>query len=167
MRKLLALVVPLLLLACGKRGDPHPPIPLIPQATSDLVVTQRASKTILSWSYPSLTTAGKSLDRVRRVVVFRYVEELPVPTAGRDPNALKPGDIDPTLPRPVVSFAKVPTIAPAQFAKLSTKLDSIESANLPAASVGAKLLYEDEPPFKTSDGRPVRVTYSVVTEGER
>lgn len=158
--------VTLLVLACGKRGDPHPPIPIIPQATSDLVVTQRASRVVLSWSYPSLTTAGKTLDRVRRVVVFRYVEELPVPVAGRDPNALKPGDIDPTLPQPVAFFARVPTIAPAQFVKLSTKLDSIESASLPAASIGAKLLYEDEPPFKATDGRPVRVTYSVVTEGE-
>lgn len=164
MRKLLALMG-LVAIACGKRGDPHPPIPAIPQATSDLVVTQRASKVILAWSYPSLTTAGKTLDGIRRVTVFRYIEKLPVPAAGRDPNALKPGDVDPTLPQPVALFAKIPTIAPAQFAKLGTRLDSIEGANLPAATVGAKLLYEDEPTFQLSDDRPVRVTYSVVTEG--
>src|SRR6266498_3382915 len=71
------LVVILIFLACGKRGDPRPPVPVIPKATSDLVVTQRSSKLVLSWSYPSLTTAGKSLPAVRRVTVYRYIEELP------------------------------------------------------------------------------------------
>ena len=157
MRKLLALLV-IATISCGKRGDPRPPVPVIPQATSDLVVTQRAAKTILTWSYPSLTTAGKSLDHIRRVVVFRHVEELPV-------SAMKPGEADPTVPQPVAFFAGMPPIAPVQFAKQATQLDSIEGASLPAATVGAKLLYEDTPPFQTSDGRPVRVTYSVVTEG--
>src|SRR5438105_3022203 len=96
MRKFIALLV--LLAACGKRGDPHPPVPVIPKATSDLVVAQRGAKLILAWSYPALTTAGKKLDTVHRVLVYRYVEPLPVPQGGRDPNALRPGDIDTTVP---------------------------------------------------------------------
>ena len=55
-------------MACGKRGDPHPPVPVIPQTTNDLNVSQRGSRVILSWSYPSLTTAGKSLGAIRKVV---------------------------------------------------------------------------------------------------
>jgi hypothetical protein len=51
-------VISLLVAACGKRGDPRPPVPVIPKATTDLVVTQRAGQVILSWSYPALTTAG-------------------------------------------------------------------------------------------------------------
>ena len=47
-------------MACGKRGDPRPPVPVIPAATSDLVVTQRADRVLLSWAYPALTTAGKT-----------------------------------------------------------------------------------------------------------
>lgn len=142
MRKLVALLV-LVVLACGKRGDPRPPVPVIPQATSDLVVTQRGSKVVLSWSYPSLTTAGRSLTGVRRVTVFRYIEDLPVTP-------------DPAVPLPTA----------VQFAKLSSRLDSIDKANLPAATAGAKLLYEDEPPPRTADARPVRVTYAVLTEGD-
>jgi len=153
-----------LFLACGKRGDPHPPIPIIPQATSDLVVAQRGTKVILSWSYPSLTTAGKKLTAIRRVIVYRYVEELPVTQPPRDPRNLLPGDIDPTVPPPVALFAKVPALGPAQFTKLRQRLDSIEGANLPAATVGARLLYEDDPPFHTSDGRPVCLDYAVATE---
>jgi hypothetical protein len=164
-KRLLALVV-LAAVACGKRGDPRPPVPVIPQATSDLVVAQRATKMVLSWAYPAMTTAGRSLPKVRRVSVFRYVEELPVPAEGRDPETMQPGDIDPTVPRSLALFSKIPPIGPAQFAKLSSRLDSIESANLPAATSGARLLYEDDAPFRATDGRPVRVTYAVVTEGE-
>jgi hypothetical protein len=163
-KKLLALLA-LVVLACGKRGDPKPPVPVIPQATSDLVVTQRAGNVILSWSYPSLTTAGRSLPEIRRISVFRSVEPLPVAPGGRDPNTLLPGDIDPTLPQPIALFAKVPPIPKAQFEKLSERIESIEKANLAGATVGAKLVYTDTPPFRSEDGRPVRLTYAVVTEG--
>ena len=164
-RKLLPLVV-VFALFCGKRGDPRPPVPIVPQATTDLVVAQRAGQVILSWSYPSLTTAGRSLTDVRRILIYRYVEELPVPAAGRDANAILPGDIDTTLPQSVALFAKVPTLPQAQFAKLSTRIESIEKANLANATAGARLIYADAPPFQSRDGRAVRLTYAVVTEGE-
>jgi len=135
-RKLSVLAV-LLVIACGKRGDPRPPVPVIPKATSDLVVAQRADKIVLTWSYPSLTTAGRSLSGLRRIVVYRFSEEAPQPGAP----------------------------APAQFAKLATRIESIESANLPAATVGAKLTFTDPAPFTSPTGRPRRHTYAVVTEG--
>ena len=163
--KRLAPVALLLLLFCGKRGDPRPPVPIIPQATSDLVVTQRGENVILSWSYPALSTTGRTLNRVDSVTVYRYVEELPVPQAGRDPKAILPGDIDPTIPQPIALFARIPTLAPPQFEKLREKVDTIPRESLTGASVGSKLFYEDRPPFRTSDGRPVRVTYAVVTAG--
>ncbi|MCU1347528.1 MAG: putative Fibronectin, type precursor [Acidobacteria bacterium] len=165
LRKWIAVGALAALAACGKRGDPKPPVPVIPQATSDLVVTQRGPKVILSWAYPSLTAAGKSLPAFRRVVVYRYVEELPVPQGGRDPNTILPGDVDPTIPPQVPLFAKIPPLGPTQFAKLKERVDSIESANLPAATTGSRLTYEDTPAFRSTDGRPVRLTYSVVTEG--
>ena len=156
MKKFVAALV-LVCLACGKRGDPHPPVPIIPQPTSDLVVAQRGSKVLLSWAYPALTTAGKNLTGVRRVVVYRAVEPFPV---------VQPPEPDTTTtPQPIAAFAKVPPLTPAQFVKLRSKVDSIEGANLPAASTGARLTFEDTPQLHTSDGRPVRLTYAVVTEG--
>ena len=139
---------------------------MIPAATSDLVVTQRADRVLLSWSYPALTTAGKNLTGVRRISIYRYDEPLPVSPGGRDPKTLMPGDVDPTQAQPVVLFSRIPTIPQAQFTKLSTRIDSIEKANLADATAGARLLYHDTPPFRSSDGRPMRVTYAVVTEGE-
>ncbi len=161
---LVLLVVPLAG-ACGKRGDPRPPVPVIPKATSDLVLTQRADQVVLSWSYPSLTTAGRSLTSVDRIHILRYQEELPASALGRDPNQLLPGDVDPTVPQPVALFAKIPEIPKAQFVRLSTRVDSIEKANLASASAGSRLVYADTPPFRSVGGRPLRVTYAVVTEG--
>ncbi len=158
-----ALVV--LFLACGKRGDPHPPIPVIPKPTSDLVVAQRGAKLILSWSFPSLTTTGQKLGGIRRVVVYRYAEELPVTQPPRDTKTLLPGDIDPTVPTAITLFAKVPPIGRQQFTRLRQRIDSLEPSDLPAATAGARLVYEDSPPFHTSDGRPLRLDYAVVTEG--
>jgi len=141
------------LVACGKRGDPHPPIPVIPKATTDLLVAQRGPKVLLSWGYPSLTTAGKSMTGIKRVAVWRSLEEPPAaPSAGN--------------PSPIQLFAKVPALIPVKFLKVRTRVDSIEGAKLPAATAGARLTYEDTPPLHTADGRPVRLTYAVVTEGQ-
>jgi hypothetical protein len=97
--KRLGALLLIVLSACGKRGDPHPPLPVIPKATSDLVVAQRGGKVLLSWSYPSLTTAGKSLGAIRRIVVYRYVQELPAtppPSAAVTPAVVAPGSLSKT-----------------------------------------------------------------------
>src|SRR5437660_6936327 len=133
-RILLVLCAVLVANACGKRGDPRPPVPIIPKATSDLVVTQRGSKVILTWSYPSLTTAGKSLTDIRRVVVYRASEDVPVAPAG---------SVDTSTPQPVSLFAKIPPLTPAQFQKQRTRLDAIEASSLPGVTNGARLVYED------------------------
>jgi hypothetical protein len=190
LKKLGALLL-IVLSACGKRGDPHPPVPLIPHATSDLVVTQRGGKVTLAWSYPSVTTSGKALGKIRRVVVYRVIEELPAPSAAPVPPttttapastatsappstatapavpapAVPQAVLDAALPQPVALFAKVPPIAIAPFNRLKERIDAIEESALPAATAGAKLTYEDAPELQTKDGHPVRVDYAVVTEG--
>lgn len=164
-RRILLVLFVFATLACGKRGDPRPPVPVIPAATTDLVVTQRADRVLLAWSYPALTTAGRSLTDIRRISVYRYVEPLPAAPGGRDPGTLMPGDVDTTEPLPIILFSKIPTVPQAQFQKLSTRLDSIEKANLSEATAGARLQFTDNPPFRSTDGRPVRLTYAVVTEG--
>ncbi len=163
-RKVLISLV-LVLLACGKRGDPRPPVPVIPRATSDLVVTQRADRVILSWSYPALTTAGRSLPDIQRISIHRYEEELPVAPGGRDSRTLTSGAADMAEPQPLVLFSRVPAITQVQFAKLSNRVQSIEKANLAGATAGGRLILTDTPRFRSTDGRPVRLTYAVVTEG--
>jgi len=110
---------------------------------------------ILTWSYPSLTTAGKSLTDIRRVVVYRASEDVPVAPAG---------SVDTSTPQPVSLFAKIPPLTPTQFQKQRTRLDGIEASSLPGVTNGARLVYEDTPQTHTTDGRPIRQTYAVVTE---
>jgi hypothetical protein len=150
--KKLLILLALAVLACGKRGDPHPPVPVIPKATTDLLVAQRGPKVLLSWSYPSLTTAGKSMTGIKRIVVWRSIEESPATPAAGSAPAIQP-------------FAKIPPLTPVQFLKLRVKSDSIEGANLPAATTGARLTLEDTPALHAADGRPIRLSYAVVTQG--
>ncbi len=163
MRKLAVLFL-FAVVACGKRGDPHPPVPVIPKATTDLVVAQRGPKVFLSWAYPSLTTAGKSMTGIKRIVVWRSIEEVPV-TPPRDLRTLPPSQPEPAAAPADQPFAKTPPLAAPKFLKVRARLDSIEGAALPAATTGARLTYEDTPPLHAADGRPIRVSYAVVTEG--
>jgi hypothetical protein len=159
LKRLLVILVAVSL-ACGKRGDPRPPVPIIPQATSDLSVAQHATHIVVSWSYPSTTTAGRTMPEIRRIVVYRHIEELPA-SASTQINA----PVEKTVPDAVAQFAAVPTLSPVQFSKLSQRLESIEGANLKDATVGARIVYTDSPEFRSrTTGRPLRITYGVVTE---
>ena len=168
--KRLGALLLIVLSACGKRGDPHPPLPVIPQATSDLVVAQRGDKVLLSWSYPSMTTAGKSLGAIRRVVLYRSIEEVPVtppvalPPVTDTAKNVPPPAADTTVAASVGPFAKIPPIGPAKFNRVKEKADTLEAAKLPAATSGTRLTYEDAPVLRAKDGQPVRLNYAVVTE---
>lgn len=166
MRLKTAILLILFLAACGKRGDPIAPVPVIPKATSDLAVTQRGDLVELSWSYPALTTSGASLPDVWRIVVYRYVEGLPAALSGKDPRTATPGESDPGTPVAIAQFKNVPEMTPEQFSKLKVRLDVLNATAIPTYTVGARVLYSDHPPATTGDGRPVRITYAVVTQSQ-
>lgn len=159
--KRLGVVLLLLAAACGKRGDPRPPVPIIPQGTTDLVATQRANNVLLSWSYPALTTTGRSLTGLRRIVLYRYSEQLPPSVATRPPDTP-----DPDVPHAIAQFARVPELTADQFGRLSERIESIEGAKLADATVGSKLIFTDSPQMRTTDGQPMRLTYALVSEAE-
>ena len=77
------LVLPLLLVACGKKGDPRPPIRLIPPAATDLAVAQRGESLVLTCTYPNVATNGMALPALQAVEVWR----LTVPAAALDEEA--------------------------------------------------------------------------------
>jgi hypothetical protein len=161
-RRIALTALALVIVACGKRGDPKPPVPIIPAATTDLAIAQRADRLVLTWSYPAMTTAGKNLTAIRKIAIYRYDEALPVVPAGSEPIAVP----DPSIPQPIALFGKVPTIPKTQFVKLSNRIVEIDRQMLGAATIGSKLVFADAPPVRSSDGRPMRYTYAVATEGE-
>jgi hypothetical protein len=159
-----ALVLALTLAACGKRGEPHPPVPVVPQATTDLVVTQRGEDVVLTWTYPSLTTAGRSLGRFDRLIVYRYDESLPPAIAGQAPANLEPGTGADDIAPQILLFDKVPPLSPRQFTQLRQGIATLRSGDLPSRTAGATLIFVDTPPRRSDGGAPLRLSYAVVTE---
>ncbi len=77
---LLASFVLLAAAACGKKGDPLPPLRYTPVAASDLAVRQRGDQLVVRVSYPRLTTAGQALPGLLAVQVYQLLR--PATTAG-------------------------------------------------------------------------------------
>jgi hypothetical protein len=154
----------LTLLACGKRDDPHPPVPVVAKATSDLLVTQRGSDVILSWSYPSLTESGQKLPSFDRILVYRYVEKLPATAAPTAPSAAQATTLDPSKPPELQQFSVVPTMNADQFRKLRERIGTLPSEHVPEYVAGARIVFQDVPPPRDASGVPIRLTYAVVTE---
>lgn len=63
-------------LACGKKGDPLPPLSLVPRAATDLAVHQRGGDLLLEVTYPSLTTSGVPLPGLAALEVLRLARPL-------------------------------------------------------------------------------------------
>ena len=53
---------------CGKAGAPLPPEIRVAERTNDLTAYQEGEAAVLTWSYPSMTTAGDSLTDVEWIV---------------------------------------------------------------------------------------------------
>ena len=66
---------------CGKKGNPLPPARLIPNPTSDLVVSQRGNQLVLRFGYPQTTTAGAKLPGLAAVEVAAMTRPLAPGTA--------------------------------------------------------------------------------------
>ena len=155
------LIMFLALAACGKKGNPTPPVPIIPKATSDLAVAQRGPEILLSWSYPALTTTGRKLETVRSITILRYSENLPRALLNRESIAAAESG----TPRPVELFKDVPVLPPQQFTKLATAVARIAGNEVPRHSEGAQLFYSDDPQVGQNGDQPVRISYAVVTAG--
>ena len=105
------LAAALVLGACGKKGDPEPPLLPIPRAATDLTVEQRGDQLILRFAYPSTTAAGLPLPPLERVEVYELVRPAapppppPAAEAPAAPEAAEPeaeaADPEPGEPEPV------------------------------------------------------------------
>lgn len=155
------LVLATLAAACGKEGPPSPPVPDIPRPVSDLLVSQRADTVVLEWGYPSLTTSGKSLDSIQKIVVYRFAQELPgsLAESGTETST--------EVPRDLALFARLAQPTAVQFQRGSQPAGELSQESLPAYTSGTRVIFEDQPPLRSAGNLPIRYTYAVITEGRR
>jgi hypothetical protein len=73
---------------CGKEGAPLPPEIRVAERTTDLAAFQEGEKSVLRWSYPSMTTAGQNLPEIEEIHVWRAAlplgQEPPPPISAQD-----------------------------------------------------------------------------------
>jgi hypothetical protein len=71
------LALPLLLNACGKKGDPIPPLRAVPKPVEDLELRQQGSDFLLEFSYPTVTLGGTAIPGLQQVEVLQLVQPPP------------------------------------------------------------------------------------------
>ena len=111
-----ALLVPLVVASCGKKGPPRPPPRLIPAPIADLRVRQTGDRLVLAMTYPAVTTSGLALPAIEALEVL-------------------------TL-RPRPAGGVVPKVEPAMFAVTAAVTKRLEGAELQAATRGGELVLE-------------------------
>ncbi|HUF79185.1 MAG TPA: fibronectin type III domain-containing protein [Thermoanaerobaculia bacterium] len=72
-----ALCLGVLVASCGKKGDPEPPIRMVPAPTTGLTVIQRGDRLILELPYPQTTAAGTPLPRVSGLAAWLLAWSAP------------------------------------------------------------------------------------------
>ena len=70
--------------ACGKIGEPLPPLIRIPRPVVDLAARQQGGEVVLSWTLPRLNTDGSTATTLASVEIYRAIRE-PSPAAGAGP----------------------------------------------------------------------------------
>ncbi len=119
------LVLTAVLLGCGKAGPPLPPVVRVAERTNNLSAYQEGDEAVLTWTYPSLTTAGGALPDVEGVEVWRAV--LP---KGQEPPP-------PVTPQDQADRRKL-------LASQGEVVALLDPAALADATRGSKLVYRDD-----------------------
>ena len=90
----LFLAISLTALACGKKGDPQPPLPRGARAVSDLAVEQEGDDAVLRFSFPDRLLTGDPLTDLDSIEIYRVDKppaELTAPrhaAAGPQPSTM-------------------------------------------------------------------------------
>lgn len=135
-----AVVLAFGLAACGKRGDPSPPLRFVPQTTEALTVSQRHLDLVLELPYPKTTAAGMALPGLERIEVWEVRRQAPgavvaTPEVGADPDD---SEIAETA---VGAAAGAPTpLDPRQFAAAAKLRAEIAGPALSEVVVGERIV---------------------------
>ena len=157
----------LLASACGKKGDPRPPLSSRPARTTDLSVAQTAQTAEVSFTYPSQRVDGAPLRDLDRIDVYRMENPSPaliqskVAAGARSDRAPVSGER---------RKAEAERRHEQAILDSSRRIASIGSDLLPSATRGGRIVYRDGLESLLASGTPPPLAYGIVTvrrNGER
>ena len=149
--------------ACGKKGDPEPPLPRGPRAVSDLAVEQEAGEAVLTFTYPDRLVSGLPLTDLDSIEIYRAVNVSPAAAA---PPA-SAGAAPKTDEAPAAGARRA--AASARAAEESLLRESVRVVTLPVAELsqrthGASITYHDGLGPLLKDGKlPATLGYTVIS----
>jgi hypothetical protein len=113
------------LVSCGKKGDPLPPLRLVPAPAEEVTLRQVGDRLRLDWEAPARnedgTTEGVDLELAR---VMRRVTEIPaVPSSPDSDPAPVPAPRPPPFPSEAVAVAEVDSPNPGEAKAHEDPLD--------------------------------------------
>ncbi len=95
----------LLILSCGKRKPPLPPIEKVSQRI-EISGIQRGNTVALSWTLPDRNASDKSLPNIKRADVYRLAEPLSAPTVLSEEEFASRSTLISSVPITDTDFAK-------------------------------------------------------------
>ncbi len=168
------LAICLLAAACGKKGDPQPPLPRGPRAVSDLAVEQEGDDAVLTFSFPDRLLTGDPLTDLDSIEIYRVdrpPSELTAPrrTGGAPPPSVAgaTGATGGAVHLPGETERREATnvrLAEEAFYGQAKRVASLSLPAIADATRGASLEYRDSLlPLFTQEQGPFPLAYAVVS----
>jgi len=175
-RVVLAAGLSLSVLACGKKGDPQPPLPRGPNAVKDLTVEQEGDDAVLTFAYPDRLQTGAPLTDLQAIEVYRVVDPSPALTA--PPRAAPPAASAGTgtgelrgLGSGARREATNVRLAEEAFYRDAQRIAALSLPAIAESTLGASVVYRDSlRTLLTQAKGPQSLAYAVVSvrrNGER
>ncbi|MGH9365465.1 MAG: fibronectin type III domain-containing protein [Thermoanaerobaculia bacterium] len=154
--------------ACGKKGEPQPPLPKAARAVSDLLVEQEAAEALLTFSFPDRLLSGAPLTDLQSIEVYRVVNPSAVLTSARPPAAAPSSSGGRSSDRAPAAEARRAAanvrLAEEAFYRDAERVAVLELAALAEHTRGATIVYRD--PLERLLARekpPSALAYAVVS----
>lgn len=129
------------LTACGRQGDPQPPLRAIPAPTRDLGVVQQGTRLLLSFTYPKTTPAGTALEGISAVEVLEAT-------------------------RPPAPDGKAPVLDARQFETAAKERQKVAGTDLSSYIFGDRIVIDLPLPEMTAETRSEAHYFAVRTVGK-
>jgi len=174
----LAFGISLTVVACGKKGDPQPPLPRGPNAVKDLAVEQEGDDAVLTFTFPDRLQTGAPLTDLGAIEVYRVVDPSAAltapPRAGAPaappPSARSTGELH-GMGAAARRTATNVRVAEEAFYRDARLVAGLNLAAIAEATRGAAVVYRDSLlTLFTQEKGPSPLAYAVVSvrkDGQR